>query len=98
MPLDIHITTKSKTVTHIELNESLHSQIFSNSTRWSSLKKLRRIKDYYRADFIFYKTDAESFAEELLQALDELNIGKCDLRDTFEGIKGTILTIRITSD
>lgn len=99
MALDIHITMKTKEIIHVEMSESLHSEIFSNLVRWSSLKRLRKIKDYYRADCFFTGADAGFFVDEVLQALSELQVGPCEFRDTFDSIKGKeILTIRVSSD
>lgn len=99
MALDIHITTKNKEIIHIAMSERLHSKIFSNLVRWSSFKRLRKIKDYYRADCIFTGADAVFFIEELLQALHELKVDPQELHSSFNSTKGeNALNIRITSD
>ena len=61
MALDIHIATKNKELIHIEISETLHSKIFSNLVRWNSYKRLRKIKDYYRADCSLTEADAIFF-------------------------------------
>lgn len=44
MSLGLHIKCEDK-LFQLEISESLHSSIFSNSTRWSCFKQLRKIKD-----------------------------------------------------
>ncbi len=99
MALDIHIATKNKELIHIEISETLHSKIFSNLVRWSSYKRLRKIKDYYRADCSLTEADAIFFVDELLEALHQLKINPNELNENLNAAKEKeILHIRATSD
>ncbi|ATV44783.1 hypothetical protein [Pectobacterium brasiliense] len=66
MSLDFHIKYDDG-MFHFGIIESLHSSIFSNSTRWSSFKQLRKIKDYYRTDCLFKGGDAILFINEFIE-------------------------------
>ncbi|WP_262254263.1 hypothetical protein [Pectobacterium polaris] len=66
MPLDLHIKFNDKQF-RFNISESLHSSIFSTSTRWSSFKQLRKIKDYYRTDCLFKDGDALLFINEFIE-------------------------------
>lgn len=98
MPLDLDIKYESKML-HFEISEALHQSIFANSTRWSSYKQLRKIKDYYRADCLLRKSDAIIFINELLKIseLHNLSLG------TLEELKTSVVLnkiecIRVSSD
>ncbi|MEN3751785.1 hypothetical protein ABC733_01015 [Mangrovibacter sp. SLW1] len=69
MSLDFQIKFDDK-MFHFEISEHLHSSIFSNSTRWSSFKQLRKIKDYYRTDCLFKGGDAILFINEFIEVCE----------------------------
>lgn len=65
MGLDIFFINNDFNTNHLVMSEKLHKEIFSSSTRWSSFKTLRKIKDYYRADCILKNKDAHAFLDDL---------------------------------
>ena len=69
MSLDLHVKCKDE-VFYFEISETLHSSMFSNSTRWSSFKRLRKVKDYYRADGLFKNDEAVAFLEEFISVCE----------------------------
>lgn len=98
MSLDMHISLNGK-IHHLEMSEAFHSSIFSNSTRWSSFKRLRKLKDYYRADSVFKGGEAVSFLNELFELCANNNL----FFEELEKIKILIDSkrvdvVRITSD
>ncbi|MBI6550796.1 hypothetical protein [Xenorhabdus lircayensis] len=99
MGLDIHFTTKDDEIIHVVMSETLHSNIFSSSTRWSSAKNLRKIKDYYKTDCLLKNQDARSFIHELSEMEDRIIEGKDELYKIIERISGkTISFVRISGD
>ena len=55
MGLDLLIISDNNEIGRLEMTENLHSEIFSEKTRWSSHKELRKIKDYYKTNITFTK-------------------------------------------
>ncbi|CNF23032.1 hypothetical protein QVN42_15155 [Yersinia nurmii] len=99
MGLDMHITTKNNEIIHFVMSETLHSNIFSSSTRWSSAKNLRKIKDYYKTDCLLKNKDASSFIHELSEMKDRIIEGKDELHKIIEKINGKEISfIRISGD
>lgn len=79
MPLDVHIKCDDGLFCFC-IDESFHSSMFSGSTRWSSFKHLRKIKDYYLTDILLKNGDAVSFVNELID-ICERNSLKCNEMD-----------------
>ncbi|WP_312689917.1 hypothetical protein [Kosakonia sp.] len=98
MALDLHINVSGE-IFHFDISESLHSSIFSNKTRWSSLKYLRKIKDYYRADSIFKENDAILFINELIHICEVNSLEGIDIKEIKNLINnGEMKYIRVSSD
>lgn len=84
---------------HFDISESLHSMIFSNATRWSGFKQLRKIKDYYRADCILNKDDALIFIHELIEVCEINSLNGVDTDKIKILIKGNnVKYLRVSSD
>ncbi|WP_411705598.1 hypothetical protein [Edaphovirga cremea] len=99
MGLDVYLTSNNNEIIHIVISEDLHKNIFTSSSRWSSYKTLRKIKDYYRADCILKGENASSFLSELEGIKDSLTNGKEEIIRIFEKIQGEkIISIRVCSD
>lgn len=98
MPLDLDIKCAGKML-HFEISEALHQSIFVNTTRWSSYRHLRKIKDYYRADCLLRKDDAITFINELLtiSELHNLSLGTLEELKTSVALD-KIECIRVSSD
>lgn len=80
MSLDLHVKCKDE-VFYFEISETLHSSIFSNSTGWSSFKRLRKIKDYYRADCLFKNDEAIAFLQEFISVCELMNSSEVDIAE-----------------
>jgi len=99
MGLDIHVVAINGEVTHIVMSENLYSSIFSTSTRWSSSKTLRKIKDYYKANCLLKNKDAVSFIHELTEMGDRITDGKDELNKLIENLKNIqVSSIRLSGD
>ena len=48
-----------------EIPSSLHKALFSNTSNWGSYKYLRKIKDYYRTNVRFNRTELQQFIHDL---------------------------------
>ncbi|RUL09576.1 hypothetical protein [Proteus mirabilis] len=99
MSLDIHITTIEGDIIHIVMSEALHSEIFSSSTRWGSLKNIRKIKDYYKVDCLFKNKDAIAFIQELEDIKSRISAKKTELQEILNKVDNTkIIFIRVSGD
>ncbi|MBS9440077.1 hypothetical protein EAE91_23975 [Photorhabdus noenieputensis] len=99
MGLDIHITTKNNEIIHVVMSEILHSSIFSSSTRWSSSKNLRKIKDYYKTNCLLKDKNAISFIHELTEMENRITDGKDELHKIIEKVKNIQVSfIRVSGD
>ncbi|MCV6609043.1 MAG: hypothetical protein OIF32_12590, partial [Campylobacterales bacterium] len=72
MSLDICIEYKDKRKNYIEFSENLHNKIFIQNNFYSSLKSLRKIKDYYFCDENFKEKSLTEFISDLQIAQESL--------------------------
>lgn len=72
MGLDILVIFENGDNNNFVMSEELHSEIFSSSTRWSSFKELKKIKDYYKVDINFNSKSANSFLSELVEIRERI--------------------------
>ncbi|MFP1754383.1 hypothetical protein ACLEEB_13240 [Lonsdalea quercina] len=98
MSLDFHIKFDDG-MFHFDIGESLHSSIFSNSTRWSSFKQLRKIKDYYRTDCLFKGSDALLFINEFIQICENNSLEESKIKEIKSLLsKNKVSYIRVSGD
>ncbi|PWD56525.1 hypothetical protein [Pectobacterium parmentieri] len=98
MSLDFHINFDDG-MFHFDISESLHSSIFSNSTRWSSFKQLRKIKDYYRTDCLFKGSDALLFINEFIQICENNSLEERKIKEIKSLLsENKISYIRVSGD
>ncbi|MBI0520876.1 hypothetical protein F6Q07_22725 [Pectobacterium parmentieri] len=98
MSLDFHIKFDDG-IFHFDISEPLHSSIFSNSTRWSSFKQLRKIKDYYRSDCLFKGSDALLFINELIQICENNSLKEIKTKEIKSLLsKNKVSYIRVSGD
>jgi hypothetical protein len=98
MSLDLHVKCKDE-VFYFEISETLHSSIFSNSTRWRSFKRLRKIKDYYRADCLFKNDEGVAFLQEFIsvcELVDSSGFNIAEMKSLMQSNK--IEYVRVSGD
>jgi len=98
MSLDLHVKCKDE-VFYFEISETLHSSIFSNSTRWGSFKRLRKIKDYYRADCLFKNGEGVAFLQEFIsvcELVDSSGFNIAEMKSLMQSNK--IEYVRVSGD
>lgn len=99
MGLDLYFTTNDQESIHVVISEILHANIFTTSTRWSSCKTLRKIRDYYRADCVLRGSDVSDFISELNEIKNRLEYGSSEITSIIDKVKGKeIVSLRICSD
>ncbi|MEY1391212.1 hypothetical protein AB7044_19290 [Providencia stuartii] len=99
MSLDIHIATVEGDIIYVVMSEALHSEIFSSSTRWSSLKNIRKIKDYYKVDCLFKNKDAIAFIQELEDIKSRISVREDELQEILNKADNTKISfIRVSGD
>ncbi|GKV91650.1 MULTISPECIES: hypothetical protein [Pectobacterium] len=97
MSLDFQIKFDDE-MFHFNISESLHSSIFSNSTRWSSFKQLRKIKDYYRTDCLFKGGDAVLFINEFIAICENNSLEERKIEEIKSLLSKKIIYIRVSGD
>ncbi|KGA39024.1 hypothetical protein ABRP70_05425 [Pectobacterium odoriferum] len=97
MSLDFQIKFDDE-MFHFYISESLHSSIFSNSTRWSSFKQLRKIKDYYRTDCLFKGGDAVLFINEFIEICENNSLKERKIEEIKSLLNKKIIYIRVSGD
>jgi len=97
MSLDICIEYKDKTKSYIEFSENLHNKIFIQNSFYTSLKSLRKIKDYYLCDESFNEDSLVEFISDLKVAQERLE--DRELKELLEKLEDSnIINIRVTGD
>ncbi|KHN89624.1 hypothetical protein BSK71_14935 [Pectobacterium actinidiae] len=97
MSLDFQIKFDDE-IFNLDISESLHSSIFSNSTRWSSFKQLRKIKDYYRTDCLFKGDDAILFINEFIEVCENNSLEEIKIEKIKSLLSKKIIYIRVSGD
>lgn len=99
MGLDILVIFENGDNNNFVMSEELHSEIFSSSTRWSSFKELKKIKDYYKVDINFNSKSANSFLSELIEIRERIKNKRNELDKLIINLdKSKIKKLRITGD
>lgn len=99
MGLDLLITSDNNETSRLEITEDLHSEIFSEKTRWSSHKELRKIKDYYKTNVTFTKRNLTDFISDLSETKRSIEKNKEELQTIIEKLKyREIKSLRVTGD
>lgn len=99
MGLDILVIFENGDNNNFVMSEELHSEIFSSSTRWSSFKELKKIKDYYKVDINFNSKSANSFLSELVEIRERIKNKRNELDKLIINLdKSKIKKLRITGD
>jgi len=97
MSLDICIEYKDKTKNYLEFSENLHNKIFKQNSFYTSLKSLRKIKDYYLCDESFKEKALVKFISDLKIAQERLE--DKELKELLEKLEDSnIINIRVTGD
>lgn len=97
MSLDVQIKFDDE-IFHFYISESLHHSIFSNSTRWSGFKRLRKIKDYYRTDCLFKGDDAVLFVNEFIEICENNSLEETKIEEIKSLLGNKIIYVRVSGD
>ena len=99
MGLDILVIFENGDNNNFVMSGELHSEIFSSSTRWSSFKELKKIKDYYKVDINFNSKCSNSFLSELVEIRERIKTKRNELDKLIINLdKRKIKKLRITGD
>lgn len=99
MGFDLLIISDNNEIGRLEMTENLHSEIFSEKTRWSSHKELRKIKDYYKTNITFTKKNLNDFISDLSEIKISIEKNKDELQTIIEKLKDKeIKSLRVTGD
>ncbi|QRY77898.1 hypothetical protein JVX91_20155 [Pseudomonas sp. PDNC002] len=99
MALDIIVVFDDNETQFLTMSEALHSEIFSASTRWSSYKELRKLRDYYKANISINSTESYTFLHELSDIASRVKVNTIELNEIKKSLqRKKIKKLRMTGD